>query len=73
MTGTTLTRSDSSTASEHVAAAGLRMYDAETTLRAARQTDVDAWIMAAAEKLHIAIAEHTAAVLGSVAAHASAA
>jgi hypothetical protein len=39
-----------------------RMYDAETALHAARQTQVDAWISAAYDQLHVAIVAHSAAV-----------
>jgi hypothetical protein len=68
MTVMTLTPPTSSTATRTLAqvdAAALRMYDAEFALHAARQTGVDSWIAAAYEKLHAAIAEHTAALHGS--------
>ena len=38
------------------------MYDAEIALHAAHQSHVGAWITAAADRLHEAIVEHTAAV-----------
>jgi hypothetical protein len=41
-------------------AAARRMYDAEVALHIARQTGVDAWISAAYDRLHEAIAAHTA-------------
>ena len=39
-----------------------RLYDAECALHQARQTQVDAWVAAAADKLHLAIGEYLAAV-----------
>ncbi len=39
-----------------------RMYDAETALHAARQTQVDHWIAAAYDRLHEAILEHALVV-----------
>jgi len=42
-------------------AASVRVFDAETALRIAIQTDVDAWVRAAAEKLHSAVVELEAA------------
>jgi hypothetical protein len=42
--------------------AARRMYEAEVALHIARQTGVDAWIGAAYDRLHEAIAAHTAAV-----------
>jgi hypothetical protein len=44
----------------HVAASHL--YDAECALHVAHQTDVDAWVIAAYDKLQDSVAEHTAAV-----------
>jgi hypothetical protein len=44
--------------------AARRLYDAEVALHIARQTGVAAWISAAYDRLHEAIADHTA-VLGS--------
>lgn len=41
-------------------AAAIRMYDAEIALHIARQTGVDPWIAAAADRLHEAIAAHLA-------------
>jgi hypothetical protein len=47
---------------ERSASAARRLYEAEVQLHIARQTQVDAWIAAASDKLHIAIQEHVAAV-----------
>ena len=47
-----------------VSDAARRLYDAEVALHIARQTGVAAWISAAYDRLHEAIADHTAA-LGS--------
>jgi hypothetical protein len=38
------------------------LYDAECALHVAHQTRVDAWITAASDRLHQAVAEHLAAV-----------
>lgn len=43
------------------ATAGL-LYDAECALHVAHQTHVDAWITAASDRLHQAVADHLAAV-----------
>ena len=43
--------------------AARRLYDAEVALHIARQTGVDAWIRAAADRLHEAVVAHTDAVL----------
>jgi hypothetical protein len=43
------------------AAAG-RVYDAEFALHHARQSHVDAWVTAAADKLHLAVGEYLAVV-----------
>jgi hypothetical protein len=43
------------------AAAG-RVYDAECALHQARQSHVDAWVTAAADKLHLAVGEYLAVV-----------
>jgi hypothetical protein len=45
-----------------VDAAAARMYAAELALHEARQSHIDAWIAAAYDTLHRAIAEHRAAV-----------
>jgi len=45
-----------------VNAAARRLYDAEAALHIARQTGVYAWIGAAYDRLHEAIADHIAAV-----------
>jgi hypothetical protein len=47
---------------EREADAARRLYDAEIALHIARQTGVDAWISAAYDRLHEAIAAHTAAL-----------
>jgi hypothetical protein len=62
-----------STTSDRVTAAAIRMYEAEFALHAARQTEVDAWIVAAYSKLHAAIADHTAALQDLSPAHPTAA
>lgn len=43
---------------ERVAAAADRMYCAELALHAARQAHVDAWVAAAYDRLHDAVAEY---------------
>lgn len=73
MTVMTLNTPRPSTASERVSAAAIRMYDAEFALHAARQTEVDAWIVAAYSKLHAAITDHTAALTESAPGHPTAA
>jgi hypothetical protein len=45
-----------------ISEAARRLYDAEVALHIARQTGVAAWISAAYDRLHEAIAGHTAAV-----------
>jgi hypothetical protein len=50
------------TAQERVAAAADAMYRAELALHDAFQAHVDAWVAAAYDRLHEAIAEHLAAV-----------
>ena len=42
--------------------AARRLYDAEVALHIARQAGVTAWIAAAYDRLHEAIANHTAAL-----------
>jgi hypothetical protein len=49
-------------AADRVEAAGRDLYNAECALHTARQSHVDAWIAAASERLHEAIAEHLFAV-----------
>lgn len=49
-------------AGEWLRAAERRMYDAEVALHIARQTHVDAWVAAAADRLHAAIVDHLTAV-----------
>ena len=43
-----------------LAAAAVRMYNAEGTLHLAHQAHIDAWVVAAYTQLHNAIADHTA-------------
>ena len=45
-----------------VSVAARHVYDAECALHNARQSRVDSWIAAAADKLHQALVEHLAAV-----------
>jgi predicted DNA-binding protein YlxM (UPF0122 family) len=47
------------------------MYDAECALHLARQTRVDAWIRAAADRLHEAITANADAVRAARSAHAA--
>jgi len=42
-----------------VAVAARRLYDAEVALHIARQTGVDAWMRAAADRLHDAVEAHS--------------
>jgi hypothetical protein len=49
-------------ADPRVRVAAAHVYDAECALHAARQAHIDAWIAAAADKLHIAIIEHLSAL-----------
>jgi hypothetical protein len=42
-----------------IAAASLYLYEAETALHIARQTGVDNWIRAAADRLHEALLAHS--------------
>jgi hypothetical protein len=58
MTATTAGVSDA----EWVKATERRMYEAEVALHIARQTRVDAWIAAAAERLHLAIVANRVAL-----------
>ncbi|HEY2778990.1 MAG TPA: hypothetical protein VGI77_13920 [Gaiellaceae bacterium] len=46
---------------DQVQTAASRLYDAETALHAARQTHVDAWIAAAGDRLHDAVAAYLSA------------
>jgi hypothetical protein len=50
------------TMNRDVDAAARRLYDAEVALHAAHASQVDAWIAAAADRLHDAIAAHLTAV-----------
>jgi hypothetical protein len=47
---------------ENVENAARLVHDAETALHAARQSHVDAWIAAAADQLHAALANYLEAV-----------
>jgi len=60
--GTTVAATDPDRLHAAVNAAARRLYDAETALHIARQTGVYAWIGAAYDRLHEAIADHIAAV-----------
>ena len=51
-----------SCASSRVDDAAHRLYCAEVALHAARSSHVDAWINAANESLHVAVAAHLAAM-----------
>jgi hypothetical protein len=65
MTTTTTTRGTTPHAhpdSAAVAACACHLYDAECALHAAHQSGVDAWIAAAADKLHQAVADYLVAV-----------
>jgi hypothetical protein len=61
------TTSASAQAQDSVHAAAGRLYNAECAFHDARQTHVDAWILAASDRLHCAIATHSAAVAASLA------
>jgi WhiB family transcriptional regulator, redox-sensing transcriptional regulator len=52
------------TTERRVHTAATRLYEAECALHAAHQSRVDAWIDAASQKLHDAVAEYLAAVAG---------
>ena len=45
-----------------VATCSCRLYDAECALHAARRSGVAAWIEAASDKLHLAVADYLASV-----------
>jgi hypothetical protein len=62
----TTTRKSATTTTRHaeesrLQAAARHLYEAEVALHIAHQTGEDAWIAAAADKLHLAIVEHRAA------------
>ena len=59
---TTSTHASPDTTGGRVNAAARRLYDAEWALHVARQTHVDAWIAVAYHTLHVAVAEHLAAI-----------
>jgi hypothetical protein len=50
------------TCSDPVTTIACHLYDAECALHASHQSHVEAWIVAASEKLHQAVVEHLAAV-----------
>jgi hypothetical protein len=54
------------TAEDPCEVAARRLYDAEVALHTARQSRVDAWIAAAYDRLHAAIAEHRAALAAHI-------
>jgi hypothetical protein len=56
---------------ERLAAAAVRLYDAEVALHIARQSQVDRWIAAAYDRLHQALAEHDASLATRDVAYAS--
>ena len=65
ITTSALSTSTTATASQdRLMTAARHMYDAEGALHVARQADVDAWVVAAYDRLHLAIAEHNACKLG---------
>jgi hypothetical protein len=47
---------------DRLAAAAVRMYNAEVALHIARQSGVDHWVAAAYDRLHVALGEHAAAL-----------
>jgi hypothetical protein len=47
---------------EWVRAAARHLFDAECALHVARQSQVDAWIAAASDRLHDAVLEHDQAL-----------
>jgi hypothetical protein len=59
---TTTTTTDRTQTDAWVRAAAAHVYDAECALHAARQAHVDAWIAAAADRLHAAIVVHLSAL-----------
>jgi hypothetical protein len=59
--GITATTPDA-TVEDSVYVAAWHMYEAELALHDARGSHVDAWIAAAAEKLHQAVVEHRNAI-----------
>lgn len=61
------TSAASNTNEVRVHATACHLYNAECALHVAHQTHVDAWITAASDSLHQAVAEHLAAVGSQVA------
>jgi hypothetical protein len=51
-----------STGEDRVHTTACHLYDAECALHVAHQTHIDAWITAASDRLHQALAAHLAAV-----------
>jgi hypothetical protein len=62
-----VTAAASNTNEERTLATACHLYDAECALHVVHQTHVDAWITAASERLHQAVAEHLGAVGAQVA------
>lgn len=62
MTAKRITTNTDEHSTAAIVEAAERVYDAECSLHAARQTHLDVWIAAAAERLHIAIETYLAAV-----------
>jgi hypothetical protein len=60
MTTTSLTTNLAATSDDRARAAAVRLYDAECALHAAHQAHQDAWVAAAADKLHAAVEEYLA-------------
>jgi hypothetical protein len=60
---TTCTAGPSTADEDHDHATACHLYDAECALHVAHQTHVDAWITAASDRLHQAVATHLAAVV----------
>ena len=59
---TTCTAGASTADEDRVHATACHLYDAECALHVARQAHVDAWITAASDRLHQALADQLAAV-----------
>jgi hypothetical protein len=53
---------DSVDADARIRRAAVHLYEAECALHVAHQTHVDAWISAAADRLHESVVEHLAAL-----------
>lgn len=59
---TTATAGASAADEDRAHATACHLYDAECALHVAHQTHVDAWITAASDRLHEAVADYLAAV-----------